>query len=80
MCHKTKANRTKPNATESPCLFISEFKPQARYYIFFLTNGKDMNPLIPPAMGWILPVLFFFKDDISMKVYMPLNKETETSL
>ena len=31
----------------------SEFELQSRYYVHFQTNtlGKDMNPLILPAMG-----------------------------
>ena len=38
-----------------------------------------MNPLIPTAMGYILPLLFFYKDGFGikkpMKADMPLNKE-----
>ena len=32
---------------------VSEFVLQSRYYVHFRTNtlGKDMNPLILPAMG-----------------------------
>ena len=34
-------------------LEVSEFELQSRYYAHFRTNalGKDMNPLILPAMG-----------------------------
>ena len=39
-----------------------------------------MNPLIPPAMCYIVPLLFFYKDGFGIKwaitVDMPLNKET----
>ena len=40
-----------------------------------------MNSLIPPAMGWIVPLLFFHRDgfiiESPMKVDMPLIKVTE---
>ena len=34
-------------------IVASEFELQLRYYVHFRTNtlGKDMNPLILPAMG-----------------------------
>ena len=34
-------------------IVVSEFELQLRYYVHFQTNtlGKDMNPLILPAMG-----------------------------
>ena len=40
---------------------VSEFELQSRYYIHFSTNsfGKDMNPLILPAMDSIVPLLFY---------------------
>ena len=31
------------------------------------TLGKDMNPLILPAMGLIVPLLFFYKDGFGIK-------------
>ena len=42
-------------------IVVSEFVLQSRYYIHFRTNnfGKHMDPLILPAMGWIVPLLFF---------------------
>ena len=49
-------------------------------YIHFWTNtfGKDMNPLILPAMGSIVSLLFFYKDIFGIKqpikVDMPLNQ------
>ena len=40
---------------------LSELELQSRYYIHFRANtlGKGMNPLILPAMGWIVPLLLF---------------------
>ena len=51
-------------------LVISEFELQSRYYVHFRANtlGKGMNPLIPPAMGQILSLLFFKKDDFGIKL------------
>ena len=45
-------------------IIVSEFKLQSYYYIHFQTNtlGKGMNPLILPAMGYIVLLLFFEKD------------------
>ena len=39
----------------------SKFVRQSRYYVHFRTNtlGKGMNPLILPAMGKIVPLLFY---------------------
>ena len=37
-------------------IVVSEFELQSRYYVVFWINtlGKGVNPLIRPAMGWIL--------------------------
>ena len=42
-------------------IVVSEFVIQSRYYVYFRTNtlGKDMNTLILPAMGYIVPLQFF---------------------
>ena len=42
-------------------IVVSEFVLQSHYYVYFRTNifGKGMNPLILPAMGQIVPLLFF---------------------
>ena len=42
-------------------IIVSEFVLQSRYYVHFWANtlGKGMNPLILPAMGQIVPLLFF---------------------
>ena len=42
-------------------IVVSEFVLQSRYYVHFRTNtlGKGINPLILPAMGYIVPLLFF---------------------
>ena len=42
----------------------SEIELQSYYYADFRTNtvGKGMNPLIPQAMGQIVPPLFFYVD------------------
>ena len=43
-----------------------------------------MNPVILPAMCWIAPLLFFYKDVFGMKkprnVDIPLNKEYKLKL
>ena len=50
-------------------IVVSEFVLQSRYYVHFRANtrGKGMNPLILPAMGWIVPLLFFWKNSIGIK-------------
>ena len=50
-------------------IVVSKFVFHSRYYIHFRANtfGKDMNPLILPAMGWIVPVLFFSKNGFGIK-------------
>ena len=42
-------------------IVVREFVLQLRYYVHFRANtiGKGMNPLILPAMGEIVPLLFF---------------------
>ena len=42
-------------------IVVREFVLQSRYYVHFRTNtlGKGMNTLILPAMGEIVPLLFF---------------------
>ena len=42
-------------------IVVREFVLQSRYYVHFRANtlGKGMNPLILPAMGKIVPLLFF---------------------
>ena len=42
-------------------IVVSEFVLQSRYYVHLRANtpGKDMNPVIFPAMGYIVPLLFF---------------------
>ena len=47
----------------------SEFVFQSRYYGHFWANtlGKGMNPLILPAMGWIVPLLFFLENGFGIK-------------
>ena len=43
-------------------IMVSEFELQSRYYVHFRTNtlGKGMNPVILLAMGYIVPLLFFW--------------------
>ena len=50
-------------------IFVSEFVLQSRYYLHFRANtlGKCMNPLILPAMGWIVPLLFFKENSFGIK-------------
>ena len=54
-------------------LKVSELELQFRYYFHFWINtlGKGMNPLIPQAMVWIIPLLFFEKDGFGQIVYIP---------
>ena len=42
-------------------IVVSEFEPESCYYIQFQTNTleKGMNTLFSPAMGWIVPLLFY---------------------
>ena len=42
-------------------IVVREFVLQSHYYVHFRANtlGKGMNPLILPAMGEIVPLLFF---------------------
>ena len=42
-------------------IVVSELVFQSLYYVHFRANtlGKGMNPLILPAIGWIVPLLFF---------------------
>ena len=42
-------------------IVVSEFVLQSRYYVLFRVNtlAKGMNPLILPAMSYIVPLLFF---------------------
>ena len=42
-------------------IVVREFVLQSCYYVHFRANtlGKGMNPLILPAMGKIVPLLFF---------------------
>ena len=50
-------------------IIVSEFILQLRYYIHFRANtlGKGMNPLILPAMGEIVPLLFFLENGFGIK-------------
>ena len=44
-------------------------------------NKETKWNIISPAIGWIVPLLFFYKDGFGIKspikVDMPLNKETK---
>ena len=65
-------------------IVVSEFELQSIYYVHVRTNtpGKGMNPHIFPFMGYIVQLLFFYKNgfgiEYSMKDDMPLNNEIET--
>ena len=50
-------------------ILVSEFVPQSRYYVHFRANtlGKGMNPLNLPAMGEMVPLLFFLVNDFGIK-------------
>ena len=50
-------------------IVVRKFELQSSYYVHFQTNtlGKGMDPLIPPAIGWIVPLLSFWKDGFGIK-------------
>ena len=50
-------------------IVVSEFVLQSCYYVHFRTNtlGKGMNPLILPATGEIVPLLFFLEKGFGIK-------------
>ena len=50
-------------------IVVREFVLQSCYYVHFLANtlGKGMNPLILPAMGYIVPLLFFYENGFAIK-------------
>ena len=50
-------------------IVVSEFVLQSHYYVHFRANtlGKGMNPLILPAMGSIVPLLFFLENGFGIK-------------
>ena len=50
---------------------VSEFDLQSHYYLHFQINtpGKGMESFISPAMGEIVPLMFFFT-----KIALALNK------
>ena len=49
-------------------LYVSEFELLTRYYVHFQSNtlGKSLKPLILPAMGCIVSLLFY-KDGFGIK-------------
>ena len=65
-------------------IVVREFELKSCYFVHFRTNilRKSMNSLIPPAIGSIVPLLFFYKDGLDikkpMKVSMPVNKRSQT--
>ena len=66
---------------------VNEFNIQSRYLEHFQTDTfrKGITPLSPlPIIGKILPQLFFFKEDFTIKLALKfdikLNKETETNI
>ena len=48
---------------------VSNLESQSHYYFHLRTNTsrKVMNPLIPWAMCWIIPLLFLYKDGYGIK-------------
>ena len=52
-------------------IVVNEFEPQSSYCVHIRINnlGKGMNPLYPhtPAMGKIVPSLFFYKNWFDIK-------------
>ena len=60
-------------------IIMSEFELQSRNYVQPL--GKVWTSLFPPAIGYIVPLMSFYKDAFGIKqprnVNRPLNKENE---
>ena len=50
-------------------IVVSDLLLQSRDYVHFQTNtpGKGMKPLILPAMGWIVQLLFFSENGFDIK-------------
>ena len=50
-------------------IVVSEFELQSHYYIHFRANtlGEGMDPLILPAMGWIVQLLFILIEGFGIK-------------
>ena len=50
-------------------IVVREFVLQSRYYVHFRANtlGKGMNPLILPAMDYIVPLLFFYENGFGIE-------------
>ena len=50
-------------------LEVSEFELKLHYYDHFRINtfGKGMNPLVHVAMGYMVPLVFFYQDGFSIK-------------
>ena len=50
-------------------IVVSKFVLQSRYYVHFraITLGKGMNPFILPAIGQIVPLLFFYENGFGIK-------------
>ena len=48
---------------------VTKFKLNLHYYTHFRANalGKGMNLLIFPAISYIVPLLFFYKDGFGIK-------------
>ena len=55
---------------------VSKFDLQTRYYIYFLINTfvECKNPLIFPAMGLVVP-LMFCKDVFGIKLPITIKKQ-----
>ena len=49
-------------------LEVSEFKLQLPSYVYFWTYTfiKGMNSLIPPVLGWIVSLVFFYMDALAL--------------
>ena len=50
-------------------IMLSEFKLQSQYYVYFQINTlrKAMNLLLFQAIGYIVSLLFFYKDGFGIK-------------
>ena len=48
-------------------LEVSAFKAQLYFHFPINTFGKGMKPIIFPASGVIVSLLFFYKDDLGIK-------------
>ena len=50
-------------------IVVCKFELPSYFYVHFWNNthGKAMNPIVSSAVGWIVPLLFYYKDGFGIK-------------